>query len=195
MRTRILSVTVIGLLAVAALAGCGLAGDRGAARTADPTTETAVEVSEALGPEAGALAAMGFDLGSLEAAPADPGSLGAAPAASASADSTGDKPHPRRHKLRVFLRNNVLHGEVVVQTKDGPKTVVVQRGTVTAIDATTVTVKSSDGFTLTWTFGEPLHVVEHRESVQPSQVAVGAQVGIAGAKNGDASTARLIVIR
>jgi hypothetical protein len=143
-----------------------------------------VEVAEALGPEAGALAAMGFDLGSA----------GIAPSAQAS-PSTVDKVRPGRHKLRVFLRRNILHGEVVVQTKDGPKTIVVQRGTVTAIDAKSITVKSTDGFVLTWTFGDPLHVLEHRTTIQPSQVAVGAVVGVAGAKDGDQTTARLVVIK
>jgi len=37
-------------------------------------------------------------------------------------------------------------------------------------------------------------LVEHRTSIQPNQVAVGAQVGIAGAKDGDKTMARLIVI-
>jgi hypothetical protein len=93
-----------------------------------------------------------------------------------------------------MLRRNTLHGEVVVQTKDGVRTVDVQRGTVTAIDAKTVTVKSADGFTLTWTFGNPLHVVEHRTAVQPSAVKVGTEIGLAGVKDGGVTTARLIVI-
>jgi hypothetical protein len=83
---------------------------------------------------------------------------------------------------------------VVVRTKDGNRTVVVQRGTVTAITDTSVTVKSTDGFTLTWTYGDKLRVVEHRATVQPKDVAVGAAVGIAGAKDGDKAVARLIVI-
>jgi hypothetical protein len=88
----------------------------------------------------------------------------------------------------------MMHGEAVVQTEEGTKTVVVQRGTVTAIDAKSVTVKSTDGFTLVWTFGDPLTVLERRSQVQPSAVAVGTEVGIAGAKSADSQAARLIVI-
>ena len=81
-----------------------------------------------------------------------------------------------------------------MQTKDGVKTVDVQRGTVTAIDARTMTVKSTDGFTLTWTLGGDLKVFEHRTAVQPSAVKVGTEVGVAGVKDGTTTTARLIVI-
>ena len=47
---------------------------------------------------------------------------------------------------------------MAVQTDDATLTVVAQRGVVTAIDATSVTVKSTDGFTLTWIFGSPITV-------------------------------------
>ena len=82
-----------------------------------------------------------------------------------------------------------------MQTKDGgTKTVAVQRGEVTAIDGDSMTVKSTDGFTMTWTFGEDLRVVERRTTVQPSEVKVGTTLGVAGAKDGDRGVARLIVI-
>ena len=88
----------------------------------------------------------------------------------------------------------MLHGEVVVQTKDGDKTIDVQRGTVTAVTDTTVTVKSTDGFTSTWTFGDPLRVVQHGQKTDKSAVKTGEEIGIAGAKNGSTVTANLIVI-
>ncbi|HET6211816.1 MAG TPA: hypothetical protein VFE14_02975 [Micromonosporaceae bacterium] len=176
---------LIGLAGVVALAGCGRVADTATDRAAGTT----VEVAEALGPEAAALAAMGFD-------PAEFGAVAeaAAPVPSASPGSKVDKLRPGRHKLRVFLRRNVLHGEAVVQTKDGTVTLVVQRGTVTAIDGTTVTVKSTDGFTLTWTFGDPIHVIEHRTTIQPNQIAVGTEIGVAGAKDGGRTLARLILV-
>ena len=45
-----------------------------------------------------------------------------------------------------------LHGELVVPGADGTgtRTVLVQRGTVTARTGTSVTVRSTDGFTVTW---------------------------------------------
>ncbi|HKS98661.1 MAG TPA: hypothetical protein VJT31_03945, partial [Rugosimonospora sp.] len=103
-------------------------------------------------------------------------------------------PRARRLALRRALRGNVEHGEVVVKTKDGDKTIVVQRGTVTAVDTTGVTVKSSDGYSLAWTFGSPIRVVQNGTSVQPSAVTTGEEIGIAGTRNGSAVTAQLILI-
>ena len=95
----------------------------------------------------------------------------------------------------MLLRKNILHGEVVVQTKDGgTKTVAVQRGQVTAIDDTSMTVKSTDGFTMTWTFGDSLRVVERRTTIQSTDIKVGTTIGVAGAKDGSGGVARLIVV-
>ena len=169
-----------------------------------------------LSPEASALSSLGFATGDLTLASGEDGSTAQAgdgrtaqagdggiapagdpaPAASASAGGKGGA-HQRRWArltIRRALARNVEHGEVVVDTKQGAKTIDVQRGTVTAITATTITVKSTDGFTLTWTFGSPIHVVEHRTSVQPGEVKTGATVGVAGLRSGDVVTAKLIVI-
>lgn len=165
-------------VAMAGLAGCGrfgdgTAGSDGAANRADAdTTELTLEAQ--------ALEEIGFTYQEI------------GPAPSPSADRSDDgKRHPRH---RFPFRKGLLHGEAVVQTDQGTKTVVVQRGTVTAIDGSSVTVRSSDGFTLTWKFGSPLRVVEHRTQVQPSSIAAGTEVGLAGAKEGDSTVARLIVV-
>ena len=87
-----------------------------------------------------------------------------------------------RHRLvRFAFGKRALHGEAVVQTDEGTKTVVVQRGTVTAVNATTLTVKSADGFTLTLT-------------ASPSALTAGITVGVAGEKDGSTTTARLVVV-
>jgi hypothetical protein len=140
---------------------------------------------DSLSPEATALTALGYPGQDLVPA-ADPNA----------SPSTARKAHPRARPLTVrrALRRNVEHGEIVVKTKDGEKTIDVQRGTVTAINSTTVTVKSADGFTLTWTFGKPIHVIEHRTTVQPNNVTTGEQIGVAGTKSGSTVTAQLILI-
>ncbi len=147
------------------------------------------DVSEEYTPEATALTAVGFtaeDLGAAAVPAEDP-----APSASA-----GTKPRkPRPGHLRRELTRHVEHGELVVQTKDGDKTVDVQRGTVTAVSGTSVTVKSADGFTQTWAFGDPLRVFQHKAKADASAVKTGMEVGIAGVKNGSTVTANLIVIR
>lgn len=182
-------VTATTLFAAVAL---GLSGC-GAAQVAGPAGDRAVEVAAALGVEGQALAALGVDPVELDVVPV------AASASSAPDAESGRKARPeewrKRRPARVLLRKNTLHGEVVVQPKeDGPRTVVVQRGEVTAIDGQKMTVTSSDGFEMTWTFGPELRVVERRQTVQPEAVEVGRVLGVAGAKDGEDGEARLIVL-
>jgi hypothetical protein len=178
-------------LAALALAGAGLLGltacQAASPASSDVSPEIAYELA-ALDADEQAVAALGFD--PVEVA------LAAAPAPSASASPGARRGERHRRPLaRELLRGRVLHAEAVVQTKEGIRTVVSQRGSVTEVDGDSVTVKSADGFTLTWTYAENLRVVEHRRTVQPSAVAVGAEVGVAGAKDGDRAAARLIVLR
>ncbi|SCL15363.1 hypothetical protein GA0070624_0700 [Micromonospora rhizosphaerae] len=193
-----IATAVTALLAAAAL---GVSGCGPAQVAQDTARETAVEVAAAMGADGQALAAMGFDAADLDVDPV------AAPAPSGSAEPGSTEAGPRdrrgeraqewrnRHRARVLLRRNILHGEVVVQTRDGgTKTVAVQRGEVTAIDGDSMTVKSTDGFTMTWTFGDNLRVIERRSTVQSSDIKVGTTVGVAGAKDGDGGVARLIVV-
>jgi hypothetical protein len=165
---------VVGIVGLIGLAGC--------ARLADQSG--AVQVPADTSPEAVALAAMGFDTGTAGLEPA------AAPSSSAAAPDHAGKRRP----LRVELRKNVLHGETVVQTKNGVQTIEVQRGAVTAVTATTVTVKSTDGFTETWTFGPKFTVVHDKAKVATTDIKPGAQIGIAGIKSDAGSTARLAVL-
>jgi hypothetical protein len=113
-------------------------------------------------------------------------------AAGAEAD---DKPGVRPRAVRKLLRKNTLHGEVVVRDREGKdRTVVVQRGEVTAADDKGFTVKSADGYQLTWTFGEKARVVENREKAERSAVRTGVKVGVGGVRDGSATTARLIIV-
>lgn len=183
----------IGLVAIVGLGltGCGLVGGTQVA-------DQAFDVVAGMGAEGEALAAMGFDPDDIT--PAELADLKLqAPSPSASPEAKGNgKGHGdrgKRLKARVLLRKNTLHGEAVVQTKDGgTQTVLVQRGQVTAVDGDSITVKSTDGFSLTWSFADDLRVVERRSTIEPKQLAVGAQVGVAGTKSGDGGSARLVVI-
>jgi hypothetical protein len=166
-RTRmLLTVSSLGLAAVLGLAGCA------APATANVSDEVA------------ALQAIGFDTG-LAAAPT--------PAPSASAGAKAGK--QRRAAVRKYLRRNTLHGEITVQGKDGTRTIVVQRGTVTAVSAGGVSVRSADGYALTWTYGDKLRVVQNRTTVATTALKSGAEIGVAGTRNGSATAARLIVIK
>ena len=167
-RTRILlTVSSLGLAAVLGLAGCA---------TAPAAPNLADEVA--------ALQAVGFDTG-----------LAAAPTPSASAPAAPKAGKERRAAARRYLRKNTLHGEITVQGKEGVRTIVVQRGTVTAVSAGGVSVRSADGYALTWTYVDKLRVVQNRSTVATTAIKSGAEIGVAGSRNGSATTARLIVIK
>jgi hypothetical protein len=173
-RTRIaLTLTTLGLAGLLGLSGCGAAASP--ASSAAGLGSSAADISD----EAYALQAVGLDTG-IEAAPS--------PAASKA-------PAAHRKAIRRYLRKNTLHGEVTVKGKDGTKTIVVQRGTVTAVTSTGVSVKSTDGFALTWTFGDKLRVVQDKKTVQTSTLKTGAEIGIAGTKDGGTDSARLIAVK
>jgi hypothetical protein len=162
------------------LSGCGVVGR--AATDAPAAGSAATEVD--LGGEAAALTAVGFETG-----------LGADPPPTVAPTSVapGGEPKARRPgPARRLLRKNTMHGEVTVLTRQGVKTVAAQRGAVTAVTPTSVTVKSTDGFTATWTFADKLVVRQDRRPAERAAVVVGAQVGVAGPKTGAARTARLV---
>ncbi|GAA2716134.1 DUF4388 domain-containing protein [Actinoplanes palleronii] len=107
--------------------------------------------------------------------------------------ATTDRVRPK--VVRQLLRHNALHGEVTVQAKDGEKTVVVQRGKITAVTDKGLTVESTDGFTLTWTYGDPLRVVQQRKKVERDTLKTGTEIGVGGVESGSATAARLIVVK
>ena len=192
-------------IATAAIGALGLLGV--AACGASPSPQASLAT---MTPEATALTALGFansdvagdagtaaDAPGQANAPADVTATGSpAPDASA-APNKGNRRHPGLRRLlirRATMAKHVEHGSVTVQTRNGDVTIDVQRGTITAISSTSMTVKSADGFTLTWTFGDKMRVLENRSTIQPTDVKVGETVGVAGEKSGSTETARLVVI-
>ena len=104
--TRTRAVVVLCLSAALALTACG-------APQAAPSVPAAAGIFDGVDAELVALEAAGL----VEEE--------AAPAPSASADKR-ERVRPRA--IRKHLRKNTLHGEVTVETKEGTRTVVVQRG-------------------------------------------------------------------
>jgi hypothetical protein len=208
-------------LATLALAGLGLLGLAGCARDGatalggEPAAGRqagGVDVADAgtgLDAESQALTLLGFSAAELapaapdaaNPAPANPApgaanpSAAASPGASPNASRGSERRADRRPLRRELLRGRVLHAEAVVQGKDGVKVIVSQRGTITAIDDDSVTVRSADGFTQTWRFADGLRVLERRRTVQPTDLAAGAEIGLAGVKEGDTPSAGLIIRR
>ncbi len=62
-----------------------------------------------------------------------------------------------------MLGGRVLHGEASIQTKDGVKDMVEQTGALQGgVTSNTITVKSTDGFTKTWTLSSTVKVFAPR---------------------------------
>ncbi|WP_328460453.1 hypothetical protein OHA21_29850 [Actinoplanes sp. NBC_00393] len=110
-------------------------------------------------------------------------------------EAAGHSQDVRPGAVRKQLRKNTLHGEMTVQAKDGVRTVVVQRGKITAVTDAGVTVESTDGFDLTWTYGDPLRVVKDREPADKAALTTGAEVGLGGVRDGAVTKARLIILK
>jgi hypothetical protein len=185
----LVSIAAVGVVALLGLSACGQLSGGSQAGSSDPGTSD-------LSWDAQALQSIGFSPDQITLAALDDVQAAASASPSPGTHSgAGNKLGRLRHRLvRFGFGKRLEHGEATVQTDDGTKDVVVQRGSVTAITSTSVTVKSADGFTLTWTFGNPFTVIKDRAKIQPNAVPVGAQVGIVGSKDGSATDARLMVV-
>ena len=90
-------------------------------------------------------------------------------ASTAAGTATGTAaPNARRGMMR-----DVLHGSFTVKTDTGTELVDVQRGEITAASATSVTVKSTDGFTATYALGDSTVVRRDRSTVTGAELVVG----------------------
>jgi uncharacterized protein DUF5666 len=91
-------------------------------------------------------------------------------------------------------QRQLLHGERVLKDKDGTiVTVDAQRGTVTAISPSSMTVRSSDGTTWTWTLNGNTKVRgADLKKETTSKIEVGDTVAIAGQHTGGTRTARAV---
>jgi hypothetical protein len=102
------------------------------------------------------------------AAPQSAGTTGASVAAQSADSSEGTARERLRDRLRGFL-----HGEITVQGADGPITVDLQRGEVTASTPTSVTVRSTDGFTTTYEVTSATTVRRDRGTASAGDLEVG----------------------
>jgi hypothetical protein len=94
------------------------------------------------------------------------------------------------------VRNpRVLHGEQQVRNRVTGQTItaVEQSGTVTAVSATSLTVRSSDGVTWTWKLDGDTHVITKTSgNAHPTDITSGDQVIVTGQRSGDTRTARTV---
>ncbi|GII79795.1 hypothetical protein Sru01_47770 [Sphaerisporangium rufum] len=111
---------------------------------------------------------------------------------SAGADKPGD-----RAGLRIPLRRGLVgvHGEATVRTRGGGFAAHAwQRGAVTAASATSVTVKSADGLSWTWTVNADTKIRKNGAKSTSAAVATGDKVFVVGRLGGETRTAQLVVV-
>ncbi|MDG4766668.1 hypothetical protein O7632_21585 [Solwaraspora sp. WMMD406] len=185
---RTLAGTAAGVAALLVLTGCAVGGPR---------------ADESLTAEAHAMRLLGFaddDIADV-ADPADVASL-----TIVESDHPDDgrpgwwQDRPGRYaegggpwRGRHPLRGAGLHGEVTVETEDGPRTIVAQRGTVEAVDGTTVTVESADGYLLDWTCADGCRVIDQGDRIGLAELDLDTAVGVAGVRDGEDLVARLVL--
>jgi hypothetical protein len=158
----------------------------------------------------GAAAAAGLiSAGSASAA-------GAAPAASSPAPSPSRTPAPGepgpgradRHGgpgglgrglggiPRGLGQGPVLHGEFVTGGQNGAtRTVVVQTGTVSAKNGSTITVTSSDGYKVDWVLNDSTKVRTGWSQGAVKDIAQGDTVRVQGTRSSSTTTADLVAER
>jgi hypothetical protein len=198
-----------GAAAVAVLAGGGaaLAANSG---SADPAPAPASQASalDALLSSAGAAASTDLAAASPAAAttpPAAPGPATPAHPCAKGAAALKGAGHPRLARraaavcrgrlgrLRRLIRGE--HGAVTYRAKDGTsKTLAFERGKVTAVSGTAVTVAAADGTTWTWHLVSDSVIRQGGQQVSAAGLTAGQRVFAGGPVVNGADDARLIVI-
>ena len=111
-------------------------------------------------------------------------------AAVTSAPSASPAAGARKHAAHGWLAR-LEHGEFTVRTKKGDQVIDIQRGQVTAVSATSVTVKSADGFTATYTVNGDTKVRKDKHLVAIGDVHTGDKVGVLAVNSGGDTAKRI----
>ena len=91
---------------------------------------------------------------------------------------------------KAGLASRAEHGELTVRAGKGTQVVDVQRGQVTAVSATSVTVRSKDGFSATYVVGSSSKVRAAKKAASISAVKTGDRVGVVAVRSGNVVTVR-----
>jgi hypothetical protein len=127
----------------------------------------------------------GIGAGLAYADPADP-----APTSTPTASATPtDRAEPSRHRgeHRGLLRR-ALHGEVTLAGKQH-RVVVFQRGPAEKASATSVTVRSADGYTGTYAIGAGTRVRKNGKDAEAADLEAGDRIFVTATKDGSARSA------
>ncbi len=117
----------------------------------------------------------------------------ASPTPTASASSTPAKTALARHP-RLKVARSVVHGEFTAQTKTGYQVFDAQRGTVTAVSPSSITIRSPDGYTTTYLVTSTTKVHRGKTKAAISAVTVNAKAVVLAKPSGSTRTATQIVV-
>jgi hypothetical protein len=137
---------------------------------------------------AGAAALALAGIGGGVAFASDASTPGATPTTAAAATTSTTTPaHPRKARS---LWSRAEHGEVTLNTKKGDQVIDAQRGQVTAVSSTSVTVRSADGFTATYsvTGTSKIRVAKAKSTI--ANVHDGDRVSLTALRAGGTATVR-----
>jgi hypothetical protein len=151
------------------------------------------EAASGSGPAAPTASAAGTASGPTGQAAVLNGAL--ADASMSSTESAAARPPRIRRAIARLRRLGGVHGEFTFETKQGPRTLAFERGTVTAVTGLDVTVRATDGTTWTWVVTSASVVRQDGTRVTAAALADGKPVFTAGPVAGATRDAALIVIR
>src|ERR1700761_4238623 len=89
----------------------------------------------------------------------------------------------QQHHKAARLGRRVEHGELTVRAGKGTQVLDVQRGQVTAVSSTSLTVRSKDGFSATYVVGSSSKVRAAGKSASISAVHTGNRVGVVAVRS------------
>jgi hypothetical protein len=112
------------------------------------------------------------------------GSLPAHLTAASTTSSTTKSANPDK-KARPVLKR-LAHGQITVRTKAGYRTVLIQRGQITADSGNKVTVKSGDSYTYTYTTDSHTKVRVGTQKSTADKLSTGDRVRVVSGSNGTA---------
>lgn len=137
------------------------------------------------GAVAGAALIAGIGVGIAVAEPTPPSS----PTPSMTSQARPDPGKP--DKARRSLLRRALHGQVTVNARN-PRVIVFQRGSVEKVNATSITVRSADGFTAAYAVDADTRVRQDGKAAGIRDVNVGERVRVLADKDGSKLRARAI---
>ncbi len=120
---------------------------------------------------------------------------GASGASGTTASATATQIRHVRAALVRLRRLGGIDGQFTFETKNGPKTLAFERGTIQSVSGQDVVVKAKDGTTWNWTLVSDSVVRQDGTKTTSSALSAGELVFVGGPVVSGSHDARLIVIR